>query len=150
MTRWRAKRRYEANRRFGERADEALVAISILKAKRDGIDLEQSGDDLRAKLESGRHLLEQIRDALDEDPDADPYELAIAEQIQENAITASSRLVGDFDDLIEVMEAAEETLTYQQGLDEVRETLKEISETSNRTSRDSINRMRGTLVDGTR
>jgi hypothetical protein len=150
MTRWRAKRRYEANRRFGERADEALVAISILKAKRDGIDLEQSEEDLRAKLESGHHLLQQIRDALDEDPDADPYELAIAEQIQENAITASSRLVGDFDDLIEVMEASEETLTYQQGLDEVRETLKEISETANRTSRDSINRMRGTLADGTR
>jgi len=150
MTRWRAKRRYEANRRFGERADEALVAISILKAKRDGIDLEQSEDDLRAKLESGRHLLEQIRDALEEDPDADPYELAIAEQIQENAITASSRLVGDFDDLIEVMEAAEETLTYQQGLDDVREKLKDISETANRTSRDSINRMRGTLADGTR
>lgn len=150
MTRWRAKRRYEANRRFGERADEALVAISILKAKRDGIDLEQSEEDLRAKLESGRHLLEQIRDALDEDPDADPYELAIAEQIQENAITARSRLVGDFDDLIEVMEAAEETLTYQQGLDDVREQLKEISETANRTSRDSINRMRGTLADGTR
>ncbi|WP_121823307.1 hypothetical protein [Halostella salina] len=150
MTRWRAKRRYEANRRFGERADEALVAISILKAKRDGIDLEQSEDDLRAKLESGRHLLEQIRDALDEDPNADPYELAIAEQIQENAITARSRLVGDFDDLIEVMEAAEETLTYQQGLDDVREKLKEISETANRTSRDSINRMRGTLANGTR
>lgn len=150
MTRWRAKRRYEANRRFGDRADEALVAISILKAKRDGIDLEQSEDDLRAKLESGRHLLEQIRDALDEDPNADPYELAIAEQIQENAITARSRLVGDFDDLIEVMEAAEETLTYQQGLDDVREKLKEISETANRTSRDSINRMRGTLADGTR
>jgi hypothetical protein len=150
MTRWRAKRRYEANRRFGERADDALVAISILKAKRDGIDLEQSEEDLRAKLESGRHLLQQIRDALDEDSDADPYELAIAEQIQENAITASSRLVGDFDDLIEVMEAAEETLTYQQGLDEVREKLKEISETANRTSRDSINRMRGTLANGTR
>jgi len=150
MTRWRAKRRYEANRRFGERADEALVAISILKAKRDGIDLEQSEEDLRTKLESGRHLLEQIRDALDEDPDADPYELAIAEQIQENAITARTRLVGDFDDLIEVMETAEETLTYQQGLDEVREKLKEISETANRTSRDSINRMRGTLADGTR
>jgi hypothetical protein len=150
MTRWRAKRRYEANRRFGERADEALVAISILKAKRDGIDLEQSEEDLQAKLESGRHLLERIRDALDEDPDADPYELAIAEQIQKNAITASSRLVGDFDNLIEVMETAEETLTYQEGLDDVRQQLKEISETASRTSRDSINRMRGTLADGTR
>jgi hypothetical protein len=59
-------------------------------------------------------------------------------------------LVGDFDDLIEIMEAAEETLTYRQGLDNVREQLKEISETANRTSRDSINRMRGTLADGTR
>jgi hypothetical protein len=150
MTRWRAKRRYEANRRFGERADEALVAISILKAKRDGIDLEQNEEDLQAKLESGRHLLERIRDALDEDPDADPYELAIAEQIQTNAITASSRLVGDFDDLIRVMETAEETLTYQEDLDDVRQQLKQISETASRTSQDSINRMRGTLADGTR
>ncbi len=150
MTRWRAKRRYEANRRFGERADEALVAISILKAKRDGIDLEQSEEDLREKLESGRHLLERIRDALDEDPDADPYELAIAEQIQESEMTARSRLVGDFDDLIEVMATAEETLTYQDGLDNVREQLKDISATASRTSRDSINRMRGTLADGTR
>lgn len=150
MTRWRAKRRYEANRRFGERADEALVAISIFKAKRDGIDLEQSDEELRAKLESGRHLLERIRDALNEDPDADPYELAIAEQIQENAFTARSRLVGDFDDLIEVMEAAEEDLTYQDGFDDVRDKLKEISEIASRTSRDSINRMRGTLADGTR
>lgn len=150
MTRWRAKRRYEANRRFGERADEALVAISILKAKRDGIDLEQSEEDLQAKLESGQHLLERIRDALAEDPDADPYELAIAEQIQTNAITASSRLVGDFDDLIRVVETAEETLTYQEDLDDVRQQLKRISETASRTSQDSINRMRGTLADGTR
>jgi len=51
MNRWRAKRRYEANRRFGEHADEALVAISILKANRDGIDLDQSEESLRAKLD---------------------------------------------------------------------------------------------------
>jgi hypothetical protein len=150
MSQWRAKRRYEANRRFGECADEALVAISILKANRDGIDLEQGEEDLQEKLESGRHLLERIRDALDEDPDADPYELAIAEQIQENSLTARSRLVEDFDDLIEVMIAAEEELTYRDGLDDVREKLKEISDTASRTSQDSINRMRGTLADGTR
>jgi|AntDeeMinimDraft_4_1070355.scaffolds.fasta_scaffold05277_2 uncharacterized Zn finger protein len=150
MNRWRAKRRYEANRRFGEHADEALVAISILKANRDGIDLDQSEESLRAKLESGRHLLERIRDALDEDPDADPYELAIADDIEGNAITARSRLVGDFEDLIDTMEAAEDTLTYQEGLDDVREQLKKISKIASRTSRDSINRMRGTLADGTR
>lgn len=150
MTRWRAKRRYEANRRFGERADEALVAISILKAKRDGIDLEQSNEALRAKLESGRHLFERIRNALDEDPDADPYELAIAEQLQANSLSARSRLVSDFDDLIDAIEAAEEDLTYRDGLGDVRDKLKEISESASRTSRDSINRMRGTLANGTR
>ena len=150
MTRWRAKRRYEANRRFGERADEALVAISILKAKRDGIDLEQSNEELRAKLKSGRYLFERIRNALDEDPDADPYELAIAEQLQANSLSARSRLVRDFDGLIDVIEAAEEDLTYRDGLGDVRDQLKEISESASRTSRDSINRMRGTLANGTR
>jgi len=43
------------------------------------------------------------------------------------------------------MEAAEDTLTYQEGLDDVREQLKKISKIASRTSRDSINRMRGLL-----
>lgn len=150
MTRWRAKRRYEANRRFGERADDALVAIAILKGWRDGIELEQTDDDLADKLRRGRELLEDIRDALAGEPAVSPYEMAIAEELKNEDPNPPSVLVEDFDELIESLETAERTLNYTEELDDVRTWLKRISNTANRTSRESISRMRGSLANGTR
>lgn len=150
MTRWRAKRRYEANRRFGERADEALVAIAILKGRRDGIELDQTDTDLAAKLRRGRELLEDIRDALSGEAAVDPYEMAIAEELKDEDPNPPSVLVADFDELIESLETAERTLDYTEGLDDVRTWLKRISNIADRTSRESISRMRGSLATGTR
>lgn len=150
MTRWRAKRRYEANRRFGERADEALVAIAILKGRRDGIDLDQTDDELAAKLRRGRELLEDIREALSGESAVDPYEMAIAEELKDEDPNPPSVLVTDFDELIESVETAEHTLDYTEGLDDVRTWLKRISSIADRTSRESISRMRGSLATGTR
>lgn len=150
MSRWRAKRRFEANRRFGERADEALVAISILEAEDDGIELDQSDQNVREKLESGRVLLERIRNALAEGSDASPDELAIASHFRETSLDSPQRLVSDFDAMISTLERAKTDLHYSEDLDEVRLWLKRISETASRTSRDSINRMRGTLANGPR
>lgn len=150
MTRWRAKRRYEANRRFGERADEALVAIAILKGRRDGIELDQTDTDLAAKLRRGRELLEDIRDALSSESAVDPYEMAIAEELKDEDPNPPSVLVADFDVLIESLETAERTLDYTEGLDDVRTWLKRISNIADRTSRESISRMRGSLATGTR
>lgn len=150
MTRWRAKRRYEANRRFGERADEALVAIAILKGRRDGIELDQTDTDLAAKLRRGRELLEDIRDALSSESSVDPYEMAIAEELKDEDPNPPSVLVADFDELIESLETAERTLDYTEGLDDVRTWLKRISNIADRTSRESISRMRGSLATGTR
>jgi hypothetical protein len=150
MTRWRAKRRYEANRRFGERADEALVAIAILKGRRDGIELDQTDTDLAAKLRRGRELLEDIRDALSSESAVDPYEMAIAEELKDEDPNPPSVLVADFDELIESLETAERTLDYTEGLDDVRTWLKRISNIADRTSRESISRMRGSLATGTR
>jgi hypothetical protein len=150
MTRWRAKRRYEANRRFGERADDTLVAIAILKGRRDGIELEQTDEELAEKLRRGRELLEDIRDALAEDPGVDPYEMAIAEELASNAPNPPSVLIRDFDGLIDALETAEQTLTYSEELDDVRMWLKRISNTASRTSREAISRMRGSLANGTR
>jgi hypothetical protein len=150
MTRWRAKRRYEANRRFGERADEALVTIAILKGRRDGIELDQTDTDLAAKLRRGRELLEDIRDALSSESAVDPYEMAIAEELKDEDPNPPSVLVADFDELIESLETAERTLDYTEELDDVRTWLKRISNIADRTSRQSINRMRGSLATGTR
>ena len=150
MTRWRAKRRYEANRRFGERADETLVAIAILKGRREGIELDQTDNELGVKLQRGRELLEDIRDALSGESAVDPYEMAIAEELKDEDPNPPSVLVADFDELIESLETAECTLDYTEGLDDVRTWLKRISNIVDRTSRESISRMRGSLATGTR
>ena len=150
MTRWRAKRRYEANRRFGERADEALVAIAILKGRREGIELDQTDNELGVKLQRGRELLEDIRDALSGESAVDPYEMAIAKELKDEDPNPPSVLVADFDELIESLETAECTLDYTEGLDDVRTWLKRISNIADRTSRESISRMRGSLATGTR
>lgn len=150
MTRWRAKRRFEANRRFADSADEALVAISILEAETEGIELDQPDEEVRSKLENGRVLLDKIRGALAEESDANPDELAIARQIREESLDPPSRLVSDFESMISTVERAKTDLTYSDELGEVRSWLKRLSETASRTSRDSINRMRGTLADGSR
>ena len=150
MTRWRAKRRYEANRRFGERADEALVAIAILKGRREEIELDQTDNELGVKLQRGRELLEDIRDALSGESAVDPYEMAIAEELKDEDPNPPSVLVADFDELIESLETAECTLDYTEGLDDVRTWLKRISNIADRTSRESISRMRGSLATGTR
>lgn len=150
MTRWRAKRRFDANRRLGERADDALVAITVLKGRRDGIELDHDDDELQSKLQVGRELLESIRDAIDEDYSVDPYETAIADKVIESDPNSPTRLVSDLDETIEAIETAEETLTYNDGLDEARHWLQRISDIASRISRDSINRMRGSLANGTR
>lgn len=150
MTRWRAKRRFEANRRFADSADEALVAISIIEAETEGIELDQPDEEVRSKLESGRVLLDRIRGALAEESVANPDELAIARQLREEALDPPDRMVSDFESMISTIERAKTDLTYSEELDEVRSWLKRLSETASRTSRDSINRMRGTLADGPR
>lgn len=145
MNRWRAKRLYEANRRFGERADDALVAIAILKGRRDGIELEQTDDELADKLGRGRELLEDIRDALSDESVVDPNEEAFAEKLNNEDSKPPSALVRTFEELIESLETAERTLKYTEELDNVRTWLKRISNIANRTSRESIRRMGGSL-----
>ncbi|MEF8802002.1 MAG: hypothetical protein V5A56_13380 [Halolamina sp.] len=112
--------------------------------------MEQTDEELAEKLRRGRELLEDIRDALAEDPGVDPYEMAIAEELVSNDPNPPSVLIRDFDDLIDALETAEQTLTYSEELDDVRTWLKRISNTASRTSRDAVSRMRGSLANGTR
>jgi len=76
--------------------------------------------------------------------------MAIAEELKAEDPNLPSVLVNDFDELIESVETAEHTLDYTEGLDDVRMWLKRISNIADRTSRESISRMRGSLANGTR
>lgn len=149
MSKWRAKRRYEANRRFGERADDALVAISVLKARSEGIELGRSDEELRAKLEDGQNLLMTVRDALDGQPGLDPFELAVAENVAEQRRGSTRRMVEDLDAAAGELATASDDLEFYRGLQDAKDWLEAISKVATKTSQATVDRMRGKVADGT-
>lgn len=151
MSKWRAKRRYQANRRFGERAEDALVAVSVLQARAEGIELDRTDEDLREKLATGRDLLETVRTVLNGEvpPDIDPFEVAVAENVAEERGSATRRIVGKLEDAVAELETAHETLGYHDGLEDARELLEEISDVASRTSQTAVDQLRGDGVGRT-
>jgi hypothetical protein len=151
MSKWRAKRRYQANRRFGERAEDALVAVSTLQARAEGIELSRSDDDIREKLATGCELLETVRTILDGEaaPDTDPFEIAVAEHVADERGSATARIVDKLDDAAAELETARETLQYHEGLEDAREWLEEISAVASRTSQAAVDQLRGDVAGRT-
>jgi hypothetical protein len=150
MSKWRAKRRYEANRRFGERADDALVAISVLEARSEGIELGRDDEELRAKLEDGQDLLTTVRDALDGESRLDPFELAVAENVAEQRRGSTRRMIEDLDAAAAELAAASDDLEFYRGLQDAKNWLEAISAVATKTSQATVDRMRGNVADGTR
>lgn len=147
MSKWRAKRRYEANRRFGERADDALVAVSILEARDEGIELDREDEELREKLQDGRDLLMTVRDALDGESRLDPFELAVVENVAEERGDATRRLVDSLNAAATELADASDNLRYHDGLQDARAWLEDISTVATQTSRTTVDRMRGNIAD---
>ncbi|MFC7079430.1 hypothetical protein [Halorussus caseinilyticus] len=149
MSKWRAKRRYEANRRFGERADDALVAISVLKARSEGIELGRDDEELRAKLEDGRDLLITVRDALADESGLDPFELAVAENIAEQRRGSTRRMIENLDAAAAELATASDDLEFYRGLQDAKNWLEAISGVATKTSQATVDQMRGKVADGT-
>ncbi|WP_423743112.1 hypothetical protein V5735_00155 (plasmid) [Haladaptatus sp. SPP-AMP-3] len=149
MSKWRAKRRYEANRRFGERADDALVAISVLKARSEGIELGRDDEELRAKLEDGQDLLTTVRDALDGESGLDPFELAVAENVSEQQRGSTRRMIENLDAAAAELAAASDGMEFHRGLQDAKNWLEAISTVATKTSQATVDRMRGNVANGT-
>ena len=151
MSKWRAKRRYQTNRRFGERAENALVALSVLQARTEGIEIDRTDDDLREKLATGCELLGTVRTILDDEapPDIDLFEIAVAENIADERGSATRRIVEKLDDAIRELETAHETLQYHDGLEDARGWLEDISDVASRTSQAAVDQLRGDVASRT-
>lgn len=147
MSVWRRKRRYEENRRFSERADAALLAIGILRNSADGIQLSRSDEDIQQKLEEGRELLKEMRQALRAPEQVDDYTFALAHNLCDSwkiiPEDASERLAKD----IETLQNAKEALVAVPGLEQTEETLADIEEIAGRISEAEAQQMRNNLVN---
>lgn len=151
MSKWRAKRRYQANRRFGERAEDALVAVSVLQARAEGIELSRTDDDIREKLATGYELLETVRTILDGEAssETDPFEVAVAENVAAERGSATGRIVSKLDNATTELQTARETLQYHEGLEDAREWLEDISDVASRTSQAAVDQLRGDVAGRT-
>ena len=130
MSLWRAKRRQTINRRFRERADDALFAIHILQAESEGLPLEQSTEELRHQLTDGAELLHELSRACESPANANDYHYALAqalmnrwEVLQERA---SERLRMD----AHALERAADELAYSEPLESAQQTLDAIESIS--------------------
>lgn len=151
MSKWRAKRRYQANRRFGERADDALVALSVLQARAEGIELDRTDEDLREKLTTGQELLDTVRRILDgEAPeDIDPFEATVAENVAERRGSSTRRIVDKLDTAADELETAENDLRFHEGLEDARTWLEDISSVASQTSQAAVDQLRGDVAGRT-
>lgn len=151
MSKWRAKRRYQATRRFGERADDALVALSVLQARAEGIELDRTDDELREKLATGRDLLLTVRAVLDEDSveGVSPFEVAVARNVADERQSATRRLVGKLDNAAAELETARKRLQFNDELQEAQAWLQNISDVASRTSQDAVDQLRGNVAGRT-
>lgn len=155
MDPWRAKRRYEINRRLSERADDALIAISVLKGRQQGGEFDHGPDDLRAKLDTGLGLLLDLQTALEfltdgeseVSEDVSPQMLSMAELwADECARTTRNRALTELQNQITALEETQDSLSHYRSIRDTVNTLEFISDVTSATSKENVNRMKGRLT----
>lgn len=146
MSIWRTKRRYEESRRFNERADSALLAISILKNEAEGVSASHTDTDLRSQLQVGQELIEDLAEALENPELADDYTYALAHKLCDTWRMVPEDVVGKLKEEAAILERTTRKLQIVGGLDEVEDTLEDIDEIAAKTSKSEAERLRSNLV----
>jgi len=146
MSIWRRKRRYEENRRFSERADDALLAIGLIRNSADGIGSSRSDDDLRAKLTAGRELLEELRTALQDPEEVDAYTVVLAHRLCDSWRLVPEDGVDRLSTDIEVVSSVEKSLSPTQGLDRAVETFDDVEDVAARISESEAQEMQNQIL----
>lgn len=150
MSLWRAKRKYEANQDLNEAADDALLAIAILKNESDGFGVYTS-QEVRENLEDGGEILQGVNDALENPNEVSSYYLALADHLR---TTGRKQTAKQFSRDIETASAAlaesSESLQWNPGLAKAKKLLQRIEEFTSETSKRNVDQMRGNLAGGAR
>jgi len=147
MSLWKSKRRYEANRRFGSKADEAILAITVLKNDDIGGNLIEDEDAFCEKLGEGKEVLRDLRDALKHPEQADDYQVVIAEELRSDWGKIESDAVERLELYLAHLERASNELEYFENLHDVRRTFERIEDFTSQTAERNADRFRGRRVD---
>lgn len=147
MSIWRTKRRYEESRRFNERADAALLAISILRNEAEGVSTAHTDSDLKSQLTVGQELIEDLAEALANPERADDYTYALAHKLCDTWRMVPEDVVDKLEEEAVILNRTRQTLQPAGGLDDVEATLEDIDEIAAKTSQSEAERLRSNLVN---
>jgi len=147
MSIWRRKRRYEENRRFSERADDALLAIGLIRNSADGIETTRTDSDLREKLSRGENLLKELRTALETPEEVDAYTVALAYRLCEQWKVVPEDAVDELSKDIQTIEKVRETLSTTRQLSRTARTFEDIENTAARISESEAEEIQKQIVN---
>lgn len=147
MSIWQSKRRYEESRRFNERADNALLAIGMLKNEADGLDVSYDSDEIRSYLNEGKQLLVQLSEALENPEKVDNYTFTLAHDLCDRRREVAGDIIHKLQEEADILEQTAEELCVTEGLSDVESTLSDINRIATETSQTESKRFRTNLVN---
>jgi hypothetical protein len=147
MSLWRAKRRHEANRRFSERADRALLAIALLQAETELASAPYDEADVRTMLSEGRQLLSELEQALETPASVDDYHYNLAQDLVEQWKKHPEDVVDRLRNERSTLEEVERQLTVTEDIEDVEETLETVETLASQTSEAESRRIRSHLAN---
>lgn len=151
MSLWRAKRKYEANQSLNETADDALLAIALLRNNQSGEFSVYSQEEVRQDLRDGEEILRDIHRAKESPNQVTSYHLALSDYLRTSGRKQTvSQFERDLTSAISALSESVEELRWDSRLNRAEKILRQIEEFTSETSKRNADQMRGHLAGGSR
>lgn len=150
MSLWRAKRKYEANQGLNETADDALLAIALLRNNGNEFGV-YAQEEVRENLQEGAEILRNIRKASEKPNQVSSYYLALADHLRTSGRKQTAKqFKRDLTSATSALSGSSEDLRWDSMLDEAERLLRQVEEFTSETSKRNADHMRGHLGGGSR
>lgn len=150
MSLWRAKRKYEANQGLNETADDALLAIALLRNNGGEFGV-YAQEEVRENLRDGAEILQNIHKANEKPNQVSSYYLALADHLRTSGRKQTAKqFKRDLTSATAALLGSSEDLRWDSGLDKAEKLLWQVEEFTSETSKRNADHMRGHLAGGSR
>lgn len=150
MSLWRAKRKYEANQGLNETADDALLAIALLRNNGGEFGV-YTQEEVRKNLRDGAEILRNIDLASEKPNQVSSYYLALADHLRTSGRKQTvSQFKRDLNSAVTALLESSEELQWNIDLNQSERLLRQVEEFTSETSKRNADHMRGHLAGGSR
>ena len=150
MSLWRAKRKYEANQGLNETADDALLAVALLRNNGGEFGV-YAQEEVKENLRDGAEILRSIDKANEEPNQVSSYFLALADHLRTSGRKqTTTQFNRDLTSAITALSGSSEDLRWNSGLNKAESLLRQVEEFTSETSKRNADHMRGHLAGRSR